>query len=1056
MNRIRPNNRKHGVCGFLIFVFLTAAVFGTSVLVPTNVAAQSKAITIRGTVSDTFGTPLAGVAVVVKRTGRGMATTSEGRYTVSAQPGDTLAFSMLGYDPVHRAVGPKSVLDITLSESANEMEAVVAIGYGTSRVQDLTGSLSVVEMDDVLKAPVVSIDQALAGRIAGVTVSSIDGQPGLDSEIVIRGAGSMTQSNAPLYVIDGFPMESFSLSDLNPSDIASIVVLKDASSTAIYGSRGANGVILIDTKQGKEGKAQVNYTGSVGVQSVAAMPEMMGPYEYVKLMLELNPDNEQRFLTQYDRTLEDYRHAKSNDMQSRVFRLATIHNHNVSVSGGSKTTKYMVSGSFARQNGMVVNSDFTKYSARFSLDQKLGKKIDLRVTGSYSTHQRQGQVPSSESNPNSTIIYRTWSYPPVWANGLIIDDIGTDETSGDVARLTPDMSAKNEINRNKYSTLMGNVYLTYDIHKNLRLAIRGGSTRIVDRLEQFHNTRTYKGFPKPANADTRVTGSFSDRTRSGWMNENTLTWTNRYGHHTFKVLGGFTLEHNQSSGYSFGTTLITDESLGMSGIDEGIPGAPSAVLSSNRMMSFLGRFDYQYLARYYLSVTFRADGSSKFAPGRKWGRFPSVAVSWNMHNEAFMKKQSVVYKSKFRLGYGITGNNRVADFAYLAQIQKKSFYSFNNGVPDRASTISSFGNSALRWETTTYYNIAYELGLFDRRVDLTFELYRKDTDDLLLRKNMPYSSGMSTATMNVGSIRNEGIELTINTVNIKAGRFKWTSDFNICFNRNRILRLADNEGNMLSTVGFGANFSDVPLYIARVGEPVASFYGLLWDGVYQIDDFDLVDGKYVLKSNVPNNGLDGGPSGIQPGDIKYRDINGDGTIDDYDRVVIGRCQPIHTGGFNNNFSYGNWNLNIFFQWSYGQDIMNANRIVFEGDYMMNRSINQFASYADRWSFDNQDSRNYRAGGAGPRGFWSNRTLEDGSYLRLKTVNLTYSFPKKIVSKIGLSALSVTVSGQNLITWTNYSGPDPEVSTRHSVLTPGFDYTAYPRNRIFSLGIKATF
>lgn len=1052
MNQLRQIDRKRCASARLFFVLMVAVLSG-GVFHPANVSAQDR--TVRGIVIDENSKPLIGASVVVAGTGRGIATNGEGRYVISASAKDTLVFSMLGYQTVKMVVGSRTVVDVSLKESDNALETVVVIGYGSSRVQDLTGSVDVVNMDDVMKAPVVSVDQALAGRIAGVNVSSVDGQPGNGSEIIIRGASSLTQSNAPLYVIDGFPMEIFNMSDINPSDIASIVVLKDASSTAIYGSRGANGVILIDTRQGKEGKAQVSYNGSFGLQTPAAMMDLMEPYDYVKLMLELNADNTERFLTRPGLTLEDYRNIGSTDMQSKVFRTASQHNHSVSVSGGTKTTKYIVSGSYAKQDGVIVGSDFEKYQARFSLIQKFGKKVSIQLSGNYSTNKRQGQVPSNESNPNSTIVYRTWSYPAVWVKGLQVDDIETDE-SGDVAKLTPDVSARNEVNTNKWTSITGNVSLNYDIHNNLRLMIRGGSTRSISRLEQFHNSLTYKGYPRPANADTRVTGLFSETTRYGWMNENTLTWSNKYGPHNFKVLGGFTIEQNKSDRYQYNTTLIPDESLGLSGIDEGIPGAPIASLSSNRMMSFLGRFDYQYLARYYLTLTFRADGSSKFAPGRKWGRFPAVAVSWNMHNEPFMKRQKVIYKSKFRFGYGVTGNNRVSDFAYLPSIQKKHYYSMNNATPSIASTISSFGNSALKWETTTFYNLAYELGLFKQRIDLTFELYRKNTDDLLLRKNMPYSSGMATETMNIGSIRNDGFELTLNTINIRTPKFQWNSDFNISFNRNRILKLADRENNMLSNVGFGANFSDVPLYIARVGGPAASFFGLICDGVYQLSDFDMVDGNYVLKSHIADNGGTSGKAGIKPGDIKYRDINGDGTINDYDRVVLGRCQPIHTGGFNNNFVYGNLSLNIFFQWAYGHDIMNANRIVFEGDYMMNRSINQLASYADRWSMDNQDSKNYRAGGAGPRGFWSSRTIEDGSYLRLKTVNLTYSLPQKIVNKIKLASLAITVSGQNLWTWTNYSGLDPEVSTRHSILTPGFDYSAYPRNRIFSLGIKATF
>lgn len=463
MNQLRQIDRKRCASARLFFVLMVAVLSG-GVFHPANVSAQDR--TVRGIVIDENSKPLIGATVVVAGTGRGIATNGEGRYVISASAKDTLVFSMLGYQTVKMVVGSRTVVDVSLKESDNALETVVVIGYGSSRVQDLTGSVDVINMDDVMKAPVVSVDQALAGRIAGVNVSSVDGQPGNGSEIIIRGASSLTQSNAPLYVIDGFPMETFNMSDINPSDIASIVVLKDASSTAIYGSRGANGVILIDTRQGKEGKAQVSYNASFGLQTPAAMMDLMEPYDYVKLMLELDADNTERFLTRPGLTLEDYRNIGSTDMQSKVFRTASQHSHSVSVSGGTKTTKYIVSGSYAKQDGVVVGSDYEKYQARFSLIQKFGKKVSIQLSGNYSTNKRQGQVPSDESNPNSTIVYRTWSYPAVWVKGLQVDDIETDE-SGDVAKLTPDVSARNEVNTNKWTSITGNVSLTYDIHNNL-------------------------------------------------------------------------------------------------------------------------------------------------------------------------------------------------------------------------------------------------------------------------------------------------------------------------------------------------------------------------------------------------------------------------------------------------------------------------------------------------------------------------------------------------------------------------------------------------------------
>ena len=402
----------------------------------------------------------------------------------------------------------------------------------------------------------------------------------------------------------------------------------------------------------------------------------------------------------------------------------------------------------------------------------------------------------------------------------------------------------------------------------------------------------------------------------------------------------------------------------------------------------------------------------------------------------------------------MTGNNRVGDYSIYPSLTLSDYYSFNNGQPADAIITNSLGNNDLSWESTDQIDLGLDLRLFKNRFNLTVDWYQKITRDLLLNANIPYSSGYKTVYKNIGKIRNRGLEITLNTVNVKTKNFEWDSDFNISFNRSRVLALAEGEENYLSKINFTGDYSTKYLYLAKVGEPVAQFYGIQWDGVYGYEDFDRNSmGDYVLKKSVPTNGS--ARDAIQPGDIKYVDQNGDGVVNDQDNVVIGRCEPIHMGGFNNNFTYKNLSLNVFFQWSYGYDVMNANRIVFEGNYS-NASINQFKSYVDRWTPENTDSKNFRVGGRGPSGIYSSRTIEDGSYLRLKTLQLSYTLPKKFTRKLKLQTVQVYVSGQNLWTWTNYSGLDPEVSVRHTVLTPGFDYSAYARNRIYTAGVKIVF
>lgn len=412
-----------------------------------------------------------------------------------------------------------------------------------------------------------------------------------------------------------------------------------------------------------------------------------------------------------------------------------------------------------------------------------------------------------------------------------------------------------------------------------------------------------------------------------------------------------------------------------------------------------------------------------------------------------------VTDGKLRVTYGSTGNNRVGDYASYATLASTDYYPFNNS-PQIAILQNTLGNDDLTWETTDQLNAGLDLRLFDSRLNLTLDVYRKITRNLLLNADLPYSSGYASMYKNVGKVRNDGIEITLGFTPIRTRDFIWTGDFNISFNRDKVLQLAEGQETLLSGVSFTGDFNATNLYIARVGGPIASFYGVVWDGVYGLEDFDVTPaGKYILKEGVVTNGND--KSVIQPGDIKYVDMNGDGIVNQNDMVVIGRCAPIHTGGFNNDFSWRNFNLNIFFQWSYGNQIMNANRIFMEGNYA-NKNINQFASYKDHWTFENQDSRNFRVGGQGPRGVYSSRTIEDGSFLRLKTVQLSYTLPRRLTSRLKMESVSVSIAGQNLWTWTAYSGLDPEVSTRHTTLTPGFDYSAYARNRVFTTGINIKF
>jgi len=426
-----------------------------------------------------------------------------------------------------------------------------------------------------------------------------------------------------------------------------------------------------------------------------------------------------------------------------------------------------------------------------------------------------------------------------------------------------------------------------------------------------------------------------------------------------------------------------------------------------------------------------------------------------MSSEKFMKSLPFVSDAKLRLSYGLTGNNRVGDFAYLPTLDLRAVntYVFDNVAPTKGGiVITNLGNSDLKWETTEQTDLGYDLSLFKNRVEFTVDWYRKTTKDLLLAANLPYYTGFTSSTINVGKVQNQGLEFSLNTVNLKSKGFTWESNFNISFNDSKVLGLNANEQQMINTVTWETSYNSSPLYITKVGEPVGQFYGYVWDGNYQYSDFDQPSpGVYTLKNTVTTNGNP--RANIKPGDIKYKDLNNDGVVNTYDQTVIGRGLPIHTGGFMNNFSYKGFNLGVFFQWSYGNDIYNANRLIFEGTSRL--SLNQYATYNDRWTPENQNNTQFRVGGQGPAGMNSSRVIEDGSFLRLKTLSLDYSIPARLIKPLHIKNLGLSASAQNLYTWTKYSGMDPEVSSKHSALTPGFDYSSYPHARTIVFGLKAT-
>ncbi len=1055
-----------------IYLIVLFALFSICAFAQTN-------FNVVGSVIDEKGETLPGVNVKVKGISKGTITDVNGKFNLSLSDASSiLVFSYIGYETKEMKVTPAKPMSIVLKEVSNSLNEVMIVGYQDVRKKDLTGSVAKANLGDMLKAPVASFDQALAGRVAGVNVSSGEGTPGGTMNIVIRGNNSLTQDNSPLYVIDGFPVEDPTVgSSINPNDIASIDVLKDASATAIYGARGANGVIIITTKKGTVGAPKITYDGSYGIQRVTRKIPMMDAYEFVKLQQEIYSPTDMAASTGYfatyngkTYTLDDYRNINQFNWQDMILQDAPQQSHSVSLTGGTQDIRYNASVSYYDQNGIVINSDFNRIQGRLGTTIR-SNKLNINLSTNYSQATSIGSSPSqSIFSGMQNLFYSVWGYRPVTQPGVDINsllDNGTDPGVDPLNdyRFNPILSLNNEYRKNATTNNQYNGFLEYEFIKGLKLKVSGGYTVQSTRNETFNNSRTRYG---SANSTDHVNATLETSERKTWLNENILTYQKVFNKvHSFNVMAGLTMQASSFNDYSMKTNNIPNEALGMAGMSQGTPILDNSIIADWSMLSYLGRINYNYKSKYYFTASFRADGSSKFPVQNRYGYFPSTSVAWNFMEEDFMKPlSSVLSNGKLRLSWGQTGNNRVGEYDYYAQllIAKTSsgnytgptdyisgIYPFNNVVSTVGAIPTNLSNANLKWETTGQTNAGIDLSFLNDRVSFTFDWYNKITSDLLLRASIPVSSGFGSAMKNIGKVQNQGLEFTVNTVNIKTKKFSWTTNFNISFNRNTVLELAENQISMLTNGYFDQAFT-ASNYMAKVGSPIGMMYGYMYQGTYKVSDFDFNGTTYTLKSGIPRYTSE---LGTQPGYPKYADLNKDGIIDSNDQTIIGKGDPIHTGGFTNNFEYAGFDLSVFLQWSYGANLLNANRMMFEG-YGKKKDLNQFASYEDRWTFTNQISDIPVVSSSSSNGLFSTRFIEDGSYIRLKTVSLGYSLSNKVLKKLKVSKVRAYVTAQNLFTLTKYSGYDPEVSIRNSALTPGLDFSSYPRAASMNVGINVGF
>ncbi|MFT4032604.1 MAG: TonB-dependent receptor [Siphonobacter sp.] len=992
---------------------------------------------ITGTVKSESGEALPGVNVIVKNSNRGISTDGEGKFSLSIPDNaEYLLFSSIGYQTQEIPIGNRTSFEITMKAQNQSLDEVVVIGYGTVKKSDLTGSVAKIDETSIKATPIVALDRAMQGRMAGVQVTSNSAAPGGGTTIRIRGTGSVNAGNDPLYVIDGFPTGD--LNSINPSDIESIEILKDASATAIYGSRGSNGVIMVTTKRGKAGQSTINFESYYGVQSVRRKIPLLNAREYADFINDarINAGGVAYFDGSSAAQPLPETLGKGTDWQDEVFQTAPIQNYQLSFTGGETKTKYAISGSYYDQQGIIINSYFKRFSLRANLDREVKPwlTIGLSMQGAHTRSNSSRTGAGTDGGANGGVTNAALNYAPVFpvyaSSGVYYRDQST--LNGNLVD-NPVGLAKEVTNLYYTIRLLSNFYADVKITPHLTFRTSWGADLLAAK-QNYYATRLIQ-----LGASSNGVASVSNTFNVNYLNENTLTYTRSFaGKHHLTALLGYTTQAYKIETVAANAVNFNDDFALYNNLGSGATlRNPSSGASDWALISYLARLNYGFDERFLFTLTARRDGSSRFGPNRKYGFFPSGAFAWRVINEQFLKNQKKLTDLKVRLSYGVAGNQGIGDYAYLSNIAiTQGILGGANPSIQSGGVPAAISNYDLRWEKNTQLDAGLDVAFLDNRIRLTADYYRKITSDLLFSVNVPQTTGYSSILQNIGKVENKGWEFAISTVNIDTKDFKWNTDFNISFNKNQVLTL---DGRPEFTTGTGSDHLQVyNTILLRVGEPLGSFYGRVTDGLFQTQE------------EVNNSAQ----TTASPGDLKYKDLNGDGVINDLDRTIIGNGYPKFFGGINNTLTYKGIDLTFFFQGSYGNSILNYGRFDL---YNLNGNNNQSKEVLNRWTPTNTNTDIPRANAAGGQRILSTFHIEDGSYLRLKNISLGYTLSNAITQKWKLQQVKVYVSAQNWLTFTAYKGYDPEVNyAGNSAVSQGMDYGSYPTAKTLLVGLNVKF